>query len=260
MPNILTPIEVFCCYCHADEAWLRKLEIHLSLLKRQGLVALWHDRLVAPGTAWAQAVDEHLETASVILLLVSADFLASDYCYSTEMLRAVERHERGEARVIPIILYPVVWENTPFERLQVLPVGGKPVMMWESRDRAFLNVVQGIHRIILPLLNRGVPKTKEEWVLEGKGHYDGQRYEEALAAYKNALELDGEDGLVRETVGRILIELGRYEEAVGVYEEIVGTAPSASAYLFRGLALQRLGRSVEALEAYQKARELGYSG
>ena len=80
-----TAVEVFCSYAHADEAWRQKLETHLSLLKRQGLISLWHDRLIVPGTDWAHAIDLHLETASVILLLVSANFLASDYCYGIEM-------------------------------------------------------------------------------------------------------------------------------------------------------------------------------
>src|SRR5437879_5975950 len=103
MPEASTPVEVFCCYSHADEAWLRKLETHLSLLQRQGLISLWHDRRIVPGTDWAETIDTHLETASVILLLVSADFLASDYCYSIEMKRALERQEAGEARVVPIL-------------------------------------------------------------------------------------------------------------------------------------------------------------
>src|SRR5215469_3613891 len=95
-----TPIEIFCSYAHEDEEWWQKLETHLSLLKRQGLISLWQDRLIAPGTDWAQTIDAHLETASVILLLVSADFLASDYCYGVEMKRALERQEAGEARVV----------------------------------------------------------------------------------------------------------------------------------------------------------------
>src|ERR1700724_2380721 len=96
------PVEVFCCYSREDEAWLRKLETHVSLLKRQGLVSLWHDRLIAPGDDWAQTIGTHLEIASIILLLVSADFLASDYCYNIEMARALERHAANEVRVVPI--------------------------------------------------------------------------------------------------------------------------------------------------------------
>lgn len=107
MAETATPVEIFCCYSHADEAWLRKLETHLSLLQRQGLISIWHDRRIVPGTDWARTIDTHLEIASVILLLVSADFLASDYCYSLEMKRALERHAVGEARVVPILVRPV---------------------------------------------------------------------------------------------------------------------------------------------------------
>src|SRR5205085_5532913 len=89
MSAVPMSVEVFCSYAHEDEAWLRKLETHLSLLKRQGLISLWYDRLIAPGTDWAQAIDTHLEGASIILLLVSADFLASDYCYGIELQRAM---------------------------------------------------------------------------------------------------------------------------------------------------------------------------
>lgn len=106
MAKTSTPVEVLCCYSHADELWLHKLGTHLSLLQRQGLITLWHDRLIIPGTDWAKAIDIHLETASVILLLVSADFLASDYCYSVEMQRALERHAANEARVVPIRRHP----------------------------------------------------------------------------------------------------------------------------------------------------------
>ena len=98
MAETSTPVEVFCCYSHADEPWLRKLEIHLSPLKRQGLISLWHDRLIVPGTDWAKTIDAHLETASVILLLVSADFLASNYCYGVEMKRAIARPETERER------------------------------------------------------------------------------------------------------------------------------------------------------------------
>src|SRR5438105_15040382 len=101
MTETSTPVEVFCCYSHEDEKWLQRLETHLSLLQRQGLISLWHDRLIVPGADWAKTIDTHLETASVILLLVSADFLASNYCYGVEMKRALERQEAGEARVVP---------------------------------------------------------------------------------------------------------------------------------------------------------------
>src|SRR5437763_12339081 len=107
MPNAEAPIEAFCCYAQEDETWLRKLETHLSLLKRQGLIATWHDRLVRPGTNRGEDMDAHLNNASVILLLISADFLASDYCYGNQMQRALQRQAAGEARVLPILVRSV---------------------------------------------------------------------------------------------------------------------------------------------------------
>src|SRR5438874_2288017 len=96
------PLTIFYSYAHEDESLQKQLERHLSLLRRQGLISGWHDRQIVAGTEWAQEIDARLETASIILLLISSDFLASDYCYGIEMQRALERHQRGEARVIPI--------------------------------------------------------------------------------------------------------------------------------------------------------------
>jgi TIR domain len=155
-----TPIEIFCIYAYQDEAWLRKLETHLGLLKKQGLISFWHDRLVIPGTDWAKTIDTHLETASVIVLLVSADFFASDYCYGIEMQRALERQVAGEARVIPLLVRPVDWRNAPFAHLHTLPTDARPLSTWQDEDTAFTNVVAGIRRVLedLPLLAASAPR------------------------------------------------------------------------------------------------------
>ncbi len=160
MAEATTPVEVFCCYAHADEIWLRRLETHLSLLQRQGLISLWHDRRISPGSDWAKAIDTHLETASVILLLVSADFLASDYRYGIEMQQALKRHEGGEARVIPLLVRPVDWKNAPFAHLQVLPTDARPLSTWQDEDTALTDVVAGIRRVLedLPLLAASAPR------------------------------------------------------------------------------------------------------
>ena len=148
MAETSIPVEVLCCYSHTDEKWLRKVEIHLGLLQRQGLISLWYDRLIVPGADWAKTIDTHLETASVILLLVSADFMASNYCYSIEMKRALERQEADEARVVPILLRPVDWKGAPFAHLQALPTGAKPLASWRNEDQALANVAVGIRRVI----------------------------------------------------------------------------------------------------------------
>src|SRR6266567_2024682 len=98
------PVTIFCCYAHEDEALLNQLKRHLIPLQRQGLIDIWYDRDISAGTEWEQEIKEHLNSAQIILLLVSPDFMASDYCYGVEMRRALERHEQKEVRVIPVIL------------------------------------------------------------------------------------------------------------------------------------------------------------
>ena len=140
-PNLLT---VFFSYSHKDEELRDELAIHLKMMERQGLIGSWHDRLISGGTEWANAIDDNLNIADVILLLISANFLASDYCYDIELKRAMERHEAGEARVIPIVLKPCDWTYAPFGKLQALPQPAKPVTQWSDRDEAFLNISQGL--------------------------------------------------------------------------------------------------------------------
>src|SRR5271169_4591905 len=100
-------ITIFISYAHEDEDLRQVLDKHLSLLKRQGLIGVWHDRDISAGTDWKQTISIHLSAAQIILLLVSPNFMASKYCYSVEMKQAIERHDAKEARVIPIILRPV---------------------------------------------------------------------------------------------------------------------------------------------------------
>src|SRR5512135_3006988 len=145
------PISLFYSYSHKDEALRDELETHLTLLRRQGVVHGWHDRRITAGTEWEGQIDQHLEAADVILLLVSADFLASDYCYDKEMKRALERHGAGTARVIPVILRPCDWHTAPFWKLQALPKDGKPVTTWTNRDEAFTDIARGIREAVASL-------------------------------------------------------------------------------------------------------------
>lgn len=141
------PIRLFYSYSHRDEHLRDDLETHLSLLRKQGVIAPWHDRRIGAGMEWAASIDQYLESADVILLLVSADFLASDYCYDVEMRRAMQRHESDEARVIPLILRPVDWHSAPFGKLQALPRDGKPVTTWENVDEAWLEITRAIRLV-----------------------------------------------------------------------------------------------------------------
>jgi tetratricopeptide (TPR) repeat protein len=141
-------VDVFYSYAHKDEPLREALEKHLALLQHQGYIRQWHDRCIRAGADWAQAIDAHLNTASLILLLISADFLASPYCYHIEMKRALERHRLGEARVIPIIVRPVDWQISPFAELQALPKNGRPITKWKNRDEAFQDVAKGLRAAI----------------------------------------------------------------------------------------------------------------
>src|SRR5437660_81371 len=120
-------IEIFFCYAREDEGLRQGLEKQLRALQRQEIIDLWHDRDISAGTEWEREIDKHLNTARIILLLISPDFMGSDYCYGKEMKLAMERHERREARVIPIILRPIYWQGAPFGKLQALPTDAEPV-------------------------------------------------------------------------------------------------------------------------------------
>jgi tetratricopeptide (TPR) repeat protein len=149
-------VEIFYSYAHEDEKLCNELQKHLANLKRQGLITDWYDRDISAGTEWDDEIEEHLDSAKVILLLISPDFMNSDYSNEVEVKRAMERHEAGEARVIPIILRPVDWEGAPFSKLQGLPTDAKAITLWPNHDEAFLSVVKEIRKA-LKQLSTGAP-------------------------------------------------------------------------------------------------------
>jgi len=137
-------LDLFFSYSHEDEDLRNELEIHLAMLKRQGLIRAWHDRRIPPGEDFDAAISEQLETANIILLLVSPYFLASKYCYEVEMTRALERHRSGEAVVLPVILQPCDWQHAPFGKLRATPPDGNPVAKFANVHDAFLQVTKDI--------------------------------------------------------------------------------------------------------------------
>jgi len=113
--------KLFYCYAHEDKVLRNKLDRHLSTLKRHYNLTNWHDREILAGQEWEKEVGEQLNSADIIILLISPDFMASEYCYNKEMQRALERHAEGSCLVIPILLRPTHWEREPFGKLQLLP-------------------------------------------------------------------------------------------------------------------------------------------
>src|SRR5947208_4494157 len=110
--DIMT-IEVFISYSHKDQTFRAELEIHLSNLKRQNIITSWYDGNIAPGSEWEPEIMDHLTTAQIILLLISAEFIHSDFCYSIEMKQAIDMHTVGVARALPLLLLPSVLRGAP---------------------------------------------------------------------------------------------------------------------------------------------------
>jgi hypothetical protein len=162
-------VNIFYCYAHEDKSWQDKLQKHLSNLKRQKLINDRHYRDIKAGQDWQKTINTYLENAHIIILLISPDFMASDYCHSIEMMRAMERHENGEAWVIPILLKSVDFTNAPFSHLQRLPRGQKGVAEWNSgsRDRIFTDIVLEIRKVIFDILDKPDPVDEqfEQFVL-----------------------------------------------------------------------------------------------
>src|SRR5690242_12563517 len=129
-------IKLFYCYAREDKSLCSELEKHLSWLKQRYRLTTWHDSKILPGEEWEQAIDTNLNNANLILLLISPDFMASEYC-SKEMQRALEQNRTGACRVISILLRPCYWKDAPFSSLQLLPTDAKAITRWPDRDEAF---------------------------------------------------------------------------------------------------------------------------
>ena len=148
-------IEVFFSYSRKDENLRKELDNHLAVLKRQAVITSWYDRQIEGGAEWEKEIARHMQSADIILLLVSSDFIASEYCYVKELPKAIARHEAGEAYVIPILLRPIAyWEEMPFAHLQVYPSGGLPITQWSDLDSALVDVVKGIKTAVRRLLEK----------------------------------------------------------------------------------------------------------
>ncbi|AUT00828.1 hypothetical protein CLI64_10710 [Nostoc sp. CENA543] len=140
-------VKVFYCCSNAerDEQLRQKLETHLKGLERERVINSWHPGMVSPGKEWEIESDRELNEADIILVLISSDFIYSDYHWEIVINKAMQRHRAGEARVIPILLRPVLdtWKLA-LDNLKALPEGERPITDWKPYDKAFLNIAQGI--------------------------------------------------------------------------------------------------------------------
>jgi tetratricopeptide (TPR) repeat protein len=265
-------VEVFFSYSHKDEDLQNELLKHLALLKRQRVITAWHDRKIGAGKEWKNEIDEHLNTADIILLLVSSDFLASDYCYDVEVETAMKRHDDGEARVIPVILRPVDLKGVRFGKLQALPKDARPVTDWPNRDQAFLNVAEGIRvaaeELVISQIKRlfesldKVEKLKNwpnvvslgERILaslpDHLPEYQTARSKTAAAYVKRWARCFDES--LQDLLGRVQIKTKRNEDPEKIREQIMADLnraieldPEVGEYYYLRYSMRRLGNDYD---------------
>jgi formylglycine-generating enzyme required for sulfatase activity len=167
------PIKVFVSYSHQDDDLRKELGKHLSGLERRKLIKLWLDRDIDAGLEWASEIYQNLEQAAIILLLVSADFIASEYCYGIEMTRALDLHEAGIAEVIPVIIRDCDWTGAPFGKLQAIPADNKAVTTWGNgdqyaRDTAWKIVSKEIGKVADKIRDRRISELTAQHQAEAK--------------------------------------------------------------------------------------------
>ena len=145
----VSPPLVFYSYSHKDSRFKDKLDRHLTAL-RDSSIATWHDRMLHAGEDFNESIQAKLEAAQIILLLVSDNFMSSNYIRGIEMRRAMERHAAREAIVVPVILSDVDYRGTPIAPLTPLPTDGKAVTSrhWKNQNEAFKNVAEGLRQLL----------------------------------------------------------------------------------------------------------------
>ena len=136
--------KIFISYSHKDDSHRKALETHLSSLKRNGYVSTWTDRKIPIGDDWKKEIDKNIESSNIIIFLISADFIASNYCFEEEARLALEKHEKGEAILIPVVVRPCDWQDLAFGKLQALPEEGRPISIWANADEGWLNVIMAL--------------------------------------------------------------------------------------------------------------------
>ncbi|MGJ8561243.1 MAG: toll/interleukin-1 receptor domain-containing protein [Litorimonas sp.] len=140
-------LKAFISYSHKDEKYVERLHVHLAQISRQGMVDAWYDRAITVGGVLDNEIDMNLEGSDIFLAVVSPDFIASGYCYDKEMTKAIKMHDAGEIIIVPLIVEPCDWINTPLQRFRATPKDGKAVSEWSNQNSAFLDVVSDLRKV-----------------------------------------------------------------------------------------------------------------
>lgn len=175
-------IKIFYSYSHADEDLKNELDKHLAMLKRNELIDVWNDRALVAGQDWDESIKRELLAADIIISLISADFLSSNYIWDVELKEAMRRNEAKEAVLVSVILRPCEWKDAPFAKWQLLPRNALPVVKWPDIDSAFVNVVKGLKQVI-----DLVKKRKEDFPVKGQTESTDPVKVESFRAYGREL-------------------------------------------------------------------------
>lgn len=141
-------LNIFISFAREDEEMKAMLDKHLIMLKRSNKIDVWTDQAILAGAEWDASIHQAIENADIILLLVSVDFNNSKYIWEKELAYAIEAHEAGKARVIPVILRKCEWHDMPYAKLQALPTAGKPVRSFADADEAYTQIAAGIRAVV----------------------------------------------------------------------------------------------------------------
>ena len=141
-------LKIFLSYAHEDEDMKTELDKALVMLKRNNKIDVWQDRKILAGQEWDDTINKEIESADIILLLVSVDFNNSKYIWEKELAIAMQRHQKNEARVIPVVLRACEWQAMPYGKLQALPSGGVAVKKFADSDEAYTDIAKGIRAVV----------------------------------------------------------------------------------------------------------------
>ncbi|HEU5379983.1 MAG TPA: tetratricopeptide repeat protein [Ktedonobacteraceae bacterium] len=271
-------LRVYYCYAAEDEDLRNQLTAHLSPLRRMRKLTIWFDVQIQAGSDWKLEIEKQLTEADLILLLLSSDFMNSDYCYNLQLTAALNYYEAGRVEIIPILLRPVFWDGTPIKQLPlILPTSKLPITLWSNRDEAFMNVVVAIRDLIqAKLLCNRQASPREIAVLDqlgesvllaqcpqcGLSNRIGAKFcsrdgfdlltSRVSVVPKPIPPLRSKEMWIKE--GQLLASQKQYVDALASYEQALLLDPHfATAYFYKGHALYALQQYSVALVAYEQA-------
>jgi hypothetical protein len=142
---------IFISYSRKDFRWLERLQVHLRPLERLGQIARWDDTSIDPGEKWKSRIREAVATARVAVLLVSADYLASDFITSDELLPLLVKAETEGAVIIPVIISPCRFTRTAtLSQFQPINPPSRPLIKMNpgQREDLFVRITEAIEKAL----------------------------------------------------------------------------------------------------------------